>query len=305
MRPGPIRRIGRQVRQALLRLLGGVNANTAMRAAYLSARGREPSLDELGAAVASGTTGLEGLSTAFATAFHCEEALLWHLRALPGSRLAAPADVTLVSLGANCFTSAFQKRWGLKQWSGPFDWIFSSARMAAHCIEDDFRTFLDRSEYEPVPLPQRRDGPTFNRVDHRFYRDRFQVPYVFNHHDVHQDTDYGYLTRCVARFRQCLAQPGKKAFLLMQRAEEQALADLLALREVLARRTGAFRLICIQVEDLPGPSPEIVGLHADARCRVYRYRPVSHWHTLTFDNALDDVMLAVLVLSELGEFRGG
>lgn len=68
-------------------------------------------------------------------------------------RLAHPEELTLirnpldtihhaVSFGANCYTSAFMKRWSLKTYSGPFDWIFSTPWMVSYCIEDNFSSSL-------------------------------------------------------------------------------------------------------------------------------------------------------------------
>ena len=34
----------------------------------------------------------------------------------------------------------------LRKYAGPFDWLYSSADMIRHCLEDGFRAFLDRDQ---------------------------------------------------------------------------------------------------------------------------------------------------------------
>ena len=74
------------------------------------------------------------------------------------SQVELPAGI-YSALGTHCFSSSFLRRLGVREWSGPFDWTFSSLPMVAHCVADDFKTFLDRSHYEPVPVDQRPNGP--------------------------------------------------------------------------------------------------------------------------------------------------
>jgi Putative papain-like cysteine peptidase (DUF1796) len=205
-----------------------------------------------------------------------------------------PAQASVISLGTHCYTSAFLQRWGLREWSGPFDWIFASVAMVAHCLEDDFAVFLDRGQYEPIP-PERRSHPDVNRVDHRFYRDRFGVASVFNHHDVHLDAGHAYLVRCVERFRSALASPGPKLFVLTSAWSPRLVPDLQRLAAVLADRTPDFRLVALLV-DQPGPLVAEAGLVVAAGpLAVYRVAPRSAWEPLQFEDPTDEICLARLL----------
>ena len=57
----------------------------------------------------------------------------------------------VISLGSSCAISLFLRQQRLRVHAGPFDWIFSSARMVAACLDDDFACFLDPAQYAPMP----------------------------------------------------------------------------------------------------------------------------------------------------------
>jgi hypothetical protein len=118
----------------------------------------------------------------------------------------------VASLGSNCYVSSTLKTMQLKRYSLPFDWIFSSLGMVAHCIEDDFARFLDPREYRPNP-PEQRPGPKEGLCDHLFYRREWGVERVFNHFDPSELEYHAYLVRAVGRFRRLLDSPARKLFL--------------------------------------------------------------------------------------------
>ncbi|HWJ71256.1 MAG TPA: DUF1796 family putative cysteine peptidase [Sphingobium sp.] len=140
-----------------------------------------------------------------------------------GWRASEPADQepvrAILSLGTHCLTSHVLKTFGLKRFSGPFDWIFSSMPMAAHCIEDDFRTFLDQHHHEQIPQKDR-VVPDANFCEHRFYRDHYGVKTIFNHYDVTLPEHHAYYVRCVERFRQSL-RADQRTLLVMLTPEHQ------------------------------------------------------------------------------------
>ncbi|RVT54320.1 hypothetical protein ENE75_05575 [Rubrivivax albus] len=100
-----------------------------------------------------------------------------------------------VSLGQNCNVAWYLSQVGAKAFSGPFDWIFSAASIVAACLEDDFTTFLDRSQMVPI-----RDG---SAAGHLAYHAS-----MFNHRSpLSTEADHAYYVRCVGRFR-ALLSPG-------------------------------------------------------------------------------------------------
>lgn len=218
-------------------------------------------------------------------------------RLIVSNMLASRPTVPLVSLGTHCYTSAMLQRWNLRPWSGPFDWLFASPAMVAHCIGDDFRTFLDRSQYEPVPLDQRIAGHAANRVHHRFYREKFGIDFVFNHHDVHLDEDYAYLQRCVGRFREALGSDRPHAFVLTAWRYIGFEEDIGSLNAVLRERSKSFKLVAIGVgEALGAPAPKLQNMHHDPGCDMFFMEPTSRWEPLSFPDFLDEYALVQTML---------
>jgi hypothetical protein len=208
------------------------------------------------------------------------------------SQIELPA-ATYAALGTHCFSGSFLRRLGVREWSGPFDWTFSSLPMVAHCIADDFKTFLDRSHYEPVPVDQRPNGPTVNRVQHRFYLSTFGVQYVFNHHDVHLDEGYEYIVRCVERFRAALHSPQYKVFLATCWMSAETLAQLRQVGEALQARTRNFRVIGFAIEpSANGMLPTVEHLADENPLVAWSYRPASQWGAVAFADAIDETCLA-------------
>lgn len=106
------------------------------------------------------------------------------------------------SLGQLCHTGMLMKRNKLKLASYPFDWVFSNFKNIIHCIEDDFKIFLDKSYYFTV-------CPSL--AGHRFYDTN---RHMFNHHDpLVNENEYQYFVRCVDRFRSLLKYDKNKLFI--------------------------------------------------------------------------------------------
>lgn len=124
----------------------------------------------------------------------------------------------VVSLGNFCHAAMALKRAAYRAWSGPFDWVFSNVSMASHCISDDFAVFLDPQYWRSVPVAERHT-PEANLCEHLFYREKFGVPFVFNHHDPSASREHAaYFHRCVNRFRQVLRSSAWKMFLIVSPA---------------------------------------------------------------------------------------
>lgn len=113
----------------------------------------------------------------------------------------------VMSVGAACFTSSILDRWWLRNFSGPFDWMFSSMSMVHHVLWDDFRTFLDISQMVPICDTSGRTVA----VNHPFYVPYAQFPRghesapLFLHHDA-INKDRAHFGRAVDRMRQALSR---------------------------------------------------------------------------------------------------
>ena len=106
------------------------------------------------------------------------------------------------SLGLFCHTSFIRKRNNLKQESYPFDWIFSDLSNVIHCIENNFKIFLDKSYY--VSIRETACG-------HTFYNNRMW----WHHNPLINEADYAYNIRCILRFKKLLLKIERKLFIVM------------------------------------------------------------------------------------------
>jgi hypothetical protein len=106
------------------------------------------------------------------------------------SKAVSEGRVTPISIGPACTASELLDHLGLRQAAFPFDWIVSSLPMVEHCLDDDFRTFLDPTHYR---------WRTKRGSDHAFYRDKFGVDGVFPHHKM--PANLPHFERAVGRFR--------------------------------------------------------------------------------------------------------
>lgn len=113
------------------------------------------------------------------------------------------------SLGNNCHSANILKRNGLKICSYPFDWIFSNYGMIKHCIQDDFNTFLSKSQYNSISKTS---------CEHIFYKQNYglgPIPMFRHFNPSSNKRDYSYYKRCVKRFRFVLNSLEPKLFVIM------------------------------------------------------------------------------------------
>lgn len=110
------------------------------------------------------------------------------------------------SLGTKCHTASFLQRNNLKLASYPFDWLYSDVSTVTHCIEDDFKTLLDKHNY--IDIGWAVENP-LGQCGHLIYGTQ-----LFNHRDMRIDENYYYLIRCVDRFRNLCKKLDKKLFII-------------------------------------------------------------------------------------------
>jgi len=264
-----------------------------VRAGYQAILAREPDAAGLASQAGSALRGPTALAQVLRAMLDTPEAVAVN-RPLLLSALGR-VETSIVSLGTHCFTSEFLKRQGLRAWAGPFDWVFSTIPMVAHCIRDDFASFLDRSQYRPVPVEHRRHGADVNRVDHAYYLEHFGVQRVFNHHDVHEDADYAYITRCVERFRGALRGTRPALFVCTVAARAHTLAQVQALADAVHDAGGGrHRVLAVLVDDAATGrlAPQVGVVHDDARLLALRFESMSAWQPLEFEDPLDELVLA-------------
>jgi hypothetical protein len=205
--------------------------------------------------------------------------------------------IHVASLGSHCYASTVLKTMGLKRYSLPFDWIFSSLPMVAHCIEDEFATFLDPTQYRSNPLHARPE-PTFGLCDHAFYRNDFGVGSVFNHYDPNEPVHHAYLVRAVGRFTRLLDNPDRKLFLAVVRTQQpnDLVPAFTRLAQVLTEHTTNFELRVLAV--LPNGGIDDFShaiLHRRANHTLSVLQPLSPMEAIQFQDPFDELFVRRLI----------
>ena len=138
-------------------------------------------------------------------------------------------EYKIISLGYRCTVAGILKKLGLKHESFPFDWLISRLSVIQHCIQDDFREFLNTENY------QQKHTRTFSRIDiiteglicdediwANMYYQPIEMPnpihtyhyrLALNHHNIVGNVaHYEYFKRCVQRLRNELNTKTSKMF---------------------------------------------------------------------------------------------
>ncbi len=143
------------------------------------------------------------------------------------------------SFGTLCHMSMTFKTTKFKKCSYPFDWIFSSLETIGHCIEDDFKIFLDKSYYKDISRCE---------CGHTFYNNKLKMDDVnmFNHRNpLKNENDYQYYIRCINRFRLLLQSDKQKLFSMIFIRNTDTISNIKSLNEILKKHTTNFTLLII------------------------------------------------------------
>jgi len=149
-----------------------------------------------------------------------------------------------VSLGNFCHSAQILKDLGYRVFSGPFDWIFLNPKALTHILNDDFKVFLDRSHYYPVPVHERK-VPEANFCEHLFYKQNFGVHHLFNHHLPNEEHDYFHYIQAVNEFRAILRSQKPVLYLIVSN-HPIPLEQYIELVKSLDSYGGYFRLLVTQ-----------------------------------------------------------
>ena len=236
---------------------------------------------------------------ASATAAHVRGQLLLGQIARPLLERRGESVRPAVSLGLHCYTALLLAAAGLEREAYPFDTIFASPRMVAHCLSDDFAMLLAQRYYEPIPLERRVHGPHVNLCDHTWYRDNFGIAFLFNHSDPTTPAGYAALRQSVEAFRDT-ARSTPATYVL-------AAPDSLYWQNGFAQVSRALRayapftrLVYAVVRD-PGSEllPRLDVVSEDEGHVLLEFRSCSRWGPDGFGNPLDDITLLSFVLERL------
>lgn len=204
----------------------------------------------------------------------------------------------LIGLGTMCYTAALLKSAGLKRGFYPFDALFSSPRMVAHCLADDFATLMSPRFFQPIPVEQR-SSPNVNLCDHAWYREHMHIPIVFNHFDPTDPRDFAPLARSIDAFRD-ITRREPVTFVLVT-------SDAMYWQDIFQECSSALRayaplarLVYVVVREEAGhavPQPRLCS-DTDGHALI-EFVTSSAWLPLSFENPLDDVVMLSLILERM------
>ena len=122
-----------------------------------------------------------------------------------------------VSLGGGCFVARTMHLNGFRCAAGPFDYMVATPALVAHCLDDNFRSYLDKDQ-----LRREHGGWGHNTLSS--YADASKHGAIFQHYrpDDWNET----LPRRVERFRQVVSSTKRKLFVLGNKTEPEYLEDV-------------------------------------------------------------------------------
>lgn len=211
--------------------------------------------------------------------------------------------ISHLSLGASGYTAGMLRRFGLRRWGGPFDWLSASPAVIREIIADDFASFLDPASWQPISAADRPDGRFF-QCRHTGYEGRHQLPCILHAADMTQPGGQAYMTRCVTRFRQSLQSLAGKILLQVVPEGEDPVREFRATADVLEGYGRSFQFVMVSLlpERGTGPFPEIEPALAHGRHRLLRARLLAPINGIDPGDMLDEMILlrAALAAPSLG-----
>ena len=195
----------------------------------------------------------------------------------------------VVSIGTQCLTSNVLKWAGLKAFSGPFDWIFSSLDMVSDCIENNFADLLNIDYLKTIP---REPDVGTGFANHALYHARYGLRAIFNHYDPRSTEGYAYFRRCVRRMRVVLCSEQPQLLLAVGIPEDLPTAATARLFDLLDTRTAAVEAWIITIE--PTAADQCLELLGNrGRHRLYRFAAYGPVNGAEFADPRDNDFLAV------------
>jgi len=108
-----------------------------------------------------------------------------------------------ISIGPYCITAEIIREAEYRTLSCPFDWIFSSLDMVKHCIDDEFKTFLNLdliNNHSHIHYDKYLNTPVINHQYRRVFGHTNRPLITFNHDLLHDEETYKKYKRRCERF---------------------------------------------------------------------------------------------------------
>jgi len=187
------------------------------------------------------------------------------------------------SFGPFCHTGNLMQRLKVKIVSFPFDWLCTTPLIISDCINNKFRSFLDKSCYVLDET---------GCWNHTYYTDHF--------HFAHSNPleEYEYMERCVKRFEILLNCPDKKLFIISymvtytETVDLDFLAKIKILNETLSKHTTNYDILCI----INHPNqPQSFRLEKNENVFILELNTLSISHGVFFLDENDNIFLENII----------
>lgn len=188
----------------------------------------------------------------------------------------------VASLGTHCLASNILKSSGLKNYSLPFDWIFSTPEFLIDNINSRFDLFLPK-----------------NSFDYKEYaKSNYGLDNVFMHKNPEETENLAYYFRCISRFNDLLDSTDAKIFFLISRPENRLSSHFYKIVETLSKKTKNFELIAIDLQETCPNKSEVKLEKIDEikGSRLYKFTPNSDESKLGyFPDVVDEILLLRII----------
>ena len=221
---------------------------------------------------------------------------------LPPHVVSEAAEFTAhLSLGSSGFASGMLKRYGLKRWSGPFDWMSASPAIIRDILADDFRDFLDPSAWSTIAPEDRPDGRYF-QCRHLGLENRHGMPAILHNADIHTRDGLASLTRCVERFRASIRGLAAKLVLQVAPEGDDPVAEFARTADLLDGLGRSFRFVMVSIlpDFAAGPFPEVEPAARRGRHRLLRVRMLAPIIGIEPLDRMDELVMLRAVLAAPG-----
>ena len=205
--------------------------------------------------------------------------------------------VRAVSLGTSCYPAWLLQELGLRHAAYPFDWIFATPAMVLHMLEDGFRHFLDPASMQASARSDRDAAGTSKVCAHLYYRERFGVEWVFNHHDLSIPAVAASYRRRVDRFVAAMRDDHKTLLLMVNTGGDTTQAGFERLCAAIDAYGSDNTLLQIDVVRTGDVLDSGFG-HAMAcgRHRRRLFRSTSEIDGVRFRNPIDDLVMQACMM---------
>lgn len=198
----------------------------------------------------------------------------------------------IIGLGSTGYTAAMLKRFNMRRWSGPFDWLSATPDMVREILSEDFAPMLTQEGWESIDAADRPDERWYRSRNHRL-ETRHGAPCILHSADMTTEEGLQYMARCVQRFQDAMRGVGNK--LLLQVIQEDGEAERhfqeTALLLNAMGRHFQYVLVSVLPEDQEAPFPQVEPVLAAGPHRMLRFQPISRIQAAQSADMMDEVVL--------------